>query len=88
MDKIYYGQSIPQLRHYNSLKNYIGENKTYPCGDILCVSTRNNDEYDLSLLADGINSFRELYAKEMVANGYRIVDVQEVEGGLKLKIEK
>ena len=83
-----YGETDIQRRHYDSLKNYIGWNKIYPCGDILCVSTKNNDVYDLCLLADGISDFRNLYAKMIVANGYQIVDVQEDEGELRIKIER
>ena len=88
MDSKFNGKTENQLRHYNSLRNYIGENKIYPCGDILCVSTRNNDVYDLCLLCDGISSFSQLYAKNIVANGYQIVDLHEEDGTLRIKIEK
>ncbi len=30
-----YGETDIQRRHYDSLKNYIGWNKIYPCGDIV-----------------------------------------------------
>ena len=86
--KYQYGETDLQRRHYNSLKNYIGQNATYPCGDILCVSTKNNDVYDLCLLADGVSDFKYLYAKMIVANGYQIVDVLEENGELRIKIEK
>ena len=38
----------------------------YNCVDILCISTKNNDDYDLFIRSDGISTARELldHAKE------------------------
>lgn len=49
------------VRIYQSLRYFVGENRIYPPGDILCVSTKNNDRYDLFLQADGKSDFRTLY---------------------------
>ena len=57
----YNGKRVRVWRRYDSLKNFIGENKVYQLGDILCVSTRNNDDYDLFLEADGKSRFIDLY---------------------------
>lgn len=75
-------------RHYNSLKNYVGENRVYKYGDVLFVSTKNNEHYDLFLTADGVSDFRTLVKKEAEKSGSRIV-VTEEDGGetLRIKIE-
>lgn len=85
---IYNGKSEPTLRRYNSLKNFVGENVTYKCGDVLYISTMNNDEYDLIITADGVSDFRTLVKKESEKSGSRIV-VTEEDGGetLRIKIE-
>lgn len=71
--KHYNGQKMPVTRHYNSVKNFVGENRTYPYGDILHVSTKNNEDYDLILMADGKSNFRELYQS---GSRYSIVNVE------------
>ena len=48
------------VRHFDSLKNYVGRDAVYPAGDILHVSTKNNDAYDLVLTADGVSTFTVL----------------------------
>jgi hypothetical protein len=53
----------PCVRIYNSLKYFVGENRIYPPGDILCVSTKNNDRYDLFIQADGKSNFNTLYSQ-------------------------
>ncbi len=58
---MYNDKKEPLLRIYNSLRNFIGENKVYKYGDVLCISTKNNDEYDKYITADGKSTFRELY---------------------------
>lgn len=84
----YDGKIEPTLRRYNSLKNYVGENTTYKCGDVLYISTKNNDKYDLIITADGVSDFRTLVKKESEKAGSRIV-VTEEDGGetLRIKIE-
>ena len=48
------------------MRNFIGSNMVYNCVDILCISTKNNDDYDLFIRSDGISTARELldHAKE------------------------
>ena len=57
----YNGQTQNVRRRYDSLQNFIGRNEVYNRGDILCVSTRNNETYDLMLDADGVSNFITLY---------------------------
>ena len=57
----YNGQTQNVRRRYDSLQNFVGKNEVYNRGDILCVSTRNNDVYDLLLDADGVSTFITLY---------------------------
>ena len=57
----YNGKVESVSRRYNSLKNFIGENATYKAGEILCVSTKDNGDYDVILEADGRLPFRDLY---------------------------
>lgn len=55
-------QRIEHLaRVYDGLRTFVGENVTFKYGDILYVSTRNNDEYDMIIHADGVHNFLELY---------------------------
>lgn len=61
MAKNYNGQIQSVRRRYDSLKNFVGRNEVYKAGDILCVSTKNNDVYDLFLDADGTKTFIQLY---------------------------
>lgn len=82
----YDGKSEPTLRRYNSLKFYIGENGTYKCGDVLYVSTKNNDRYDLILVADGVSDFRTLVKKESEKEGSKIIVTEEPNGVLRIKI--
>lgn len=84
--EIYNGKSEPTLRHYDSLKNYVGENKVYKYGDVLFVSTQNNEHYDLFLTADGVSDFRTLVKKASEQSGNRIVVTEEPEGVLRVKI--
>ena len=58
------GYHEPLLRIYDSYKNFVGENKVYRYGDVLYVSTHNNDEYDMFLTADGKHSFIELFTQK------------------------
>lgn len=57
----YDGKNESVKRRYNSLKNFIGMNKVYRMGDVLCVSSRNNGDYDVELIADGTSSFIALW---------------------------
>jgi hypothetical protein len=58
------------VRRYDSIKNYVGENKIYEAGDILYVSTKNNDMYDVILSADGRSKFTELLKEAMDESEY------------------
>jgi len=73
-------------RHYNSLKNYVGENRVYKYGDVLFVSTKDNEHYDLFLTADGVSDFRTLVKKVSEQSGNRIV-VTEEDGGKTLRLK-
>lgn len=57
----YDGRNETVKRRYNSLKNFIGFNKVYRRGDVLCVSSRNNGYYDVELTADGKSPFVDLW---------------------------
>ena len=57
----YNGKVESISRRYNSLKNFIGDNTIYKAGEILCVSTKDNGYYDVTLEADGELPFRALY---------------------------
>ena len=70
----------PSERIYDSLNNFIGENKIHKGGDVLYVSTRDNDIYDVILLADGVSTFRELYNGGSRFTGNRITVREEDEG--------
>lgn len=48
-------------RIYGTLRYFVGVNAVYEYGDVLMVSTKNNDAYDLILLADGKTRFIQLY---------------------------
>ena len=80
------GKSEPTLRHFNSLKFYVGENRTYKAGDVLYISTKNNDNYDLVITADGKLDFRALVKKASEQSGNRIIVTEEPEGTLRVKI--
>lgn len=64
MGKNYNGQIQSVRRRYDSLRNFVGKNEVYRAGDILCVSTKNDDVYDLFIDADGIHTFIELYKEQ------------------------
>lgn len=83
---IYNGKSEPTLRHYNSLKAYVGENKVYKAGDVLYISTKNNEAYDLILFADGKSNFRTLVKNESEKAGSRIIVTEEPNGVLRIKV--
>lgn len=61
--KNYNGQIQNVRRRYDSLRNFVGRNEVHKRGDILCVSTNNDDVYDLLIDADGISTFIQLYKK-------------------------
>ena len=63
MAEYYNGKVQNARRLYNSLRNFVGENKVHLPGDILCISLRNNDRYDLFLMADGVSTFIKLLKK-------------------------
>lgn len=57
----YNGKIQSVRRRYDSLRNFVGKNQVHLAGDVLCVSTKNNDVYDLFLYADGVSDFITLY---------------------------
>ena len=59
----YNGRTQGVRRVYDSLKNFVGMNRVHKPGDILCISLRNNDRYDLFLMADGASTFIQLLLK-------------------------
>ena len=69
MAKNYNGQVQSVRRRYDSLRSFIGKNEVYKAGDILCVSTHNDDEYDLFLDADGVSNFIQLYTAHKSGGG-------------------
>lgn len=77
-------------RIYNSLRYFVGENQIYPPGDILCVSTKNNDRYDLFLQADGKSNFRTLYNGNATfpqgGAGSSVITLQEEDDGQTLRM--
>ena len=58
----YNGKSQPLRRLYDTLKKFTIENEVHKAGDILCVASRNDDNYDVFLSADGKRTFKELWA--------------------------
>ena len=78
----------PSERIYDSLSNFIGENKVFNGGDVLYVTTKDNDVYDVILLADGVSTFRELYNGGSKFTGNRITLIEEDQGQtLRVKVE-
>lgn len=49
-------------RIFATLKHFVGENRVYKLGDMLFVSTRNNEDYDVVLYPDGKKTFLQLWA--------------------------
>lgn len=72
--KDYYGKKEKMVRHYNSVKNFVGENRVYKAGDVLYISTRNNDEFDLIVMADGKNNFINLVKKEANRQNIQVIE--------------
>lgn len=60
-ENIYSGKRERVSRFYNTLKAYVGDNRIFKGGDVLYVSTKNNDLFDVIIFADGIHNFCELY---------------------------
>lgn len=58
---IFNGKRDGVKRIYGTLRFFVGENAVYEYGDILMVSTKNNEDYDLILLPDGVTRFINLY---------------------------
>ena len=77
--KNYNGKIQSVRRRYDSLRNFIGKNEVHMAGDILCVSTKNNDTYDLYIDADGVHTFLQLY--KMKKNGEGSVPVDSNNDG-------
>lgn len=56
----YNGKIQNVRRRYDSVRNFVGKNEVHKAGDILCVSTKNDDDYNLFLRADGKSTFLQL----------------------------
>ena len=50
-------------RKYDSLKGWVGKNPVEKMGTVICVSTKNDEEYDVQFQADGKSTFLQLYEK-------------------------
>lgn len=59
--EIFNGKRDGVKRIYGTLRYFVGENAVYEYGDILMVSTKNNEDYDLILQPDGRTRFIQLY---------------------------
>ena len=55
------GQVQSVRRRYDTLRNFLGKNEVHKAGDVLCVSSKNNDKYDIFITADGKSDFAHLY---------------------------
>ena len=62
----YNGKIQNVRRRYDSIRAFIGKNEVHKAGDVLCVSTKNDDDYNLFLEADGKSTFVELLKKRLV----------------------
>ena len=62
----YNGKIQNVRRRYDSIRAFIGKNEVHKAGDVLCVSTKNDDDYNLFLEADGKSTFIELLKKRLV----------------------
>ena len=56
----YNGKIQNVRRRYDSIRNFVGKNEVHKAGDILCVSTKNDEDYNLFLRADGKSTFLQL----------------------------
>lgn len=87
--EIYNGKKENLQRWYNSLRNFVGENAVYKCGDVLYVSTRNNERYDLIIKADGKSRFIKLYKSATDGSGSEYPKVvEEADGTLRIIINE
>ena len=59
--EVFNGKRDGVKRIFGTLRYFVGENRVYPYGDILMVSTRNNENYDLIIVSDGKTPFIRLY---------------------------
>ena len=76
----------PSERIYDGLSNFIGENKVFKGGDVLYVTTKDNDVYDVILLADGVSTFRDLFYNGSRFTGNKIT-VTEEDGGQTVRVK-
>ena len=47
-------------RYYNSLRGWANDNQIVKRGNIICVSTKDDGEYDIVFMADGKHTFLQL----------------------------
>ncbi len=87
MENNYSGKKEPTLRIYGTLKEFIGENKVYKPGDVLCVSSKNNEDIDLILHADGKACFKELLARYAATEGKNLGILNIIDEGDTLRIK-
>lgn len=59
----------PVRRIYGTLKYFTGLDGVYKRGDLLFVSTQNNEDYDLIIESDGKTSFIPLYEEAIHGGG-------------------
>ena len=69
----FYGKRERMMRHYDSLKNFVGRNEVFLGGDVLYVSTNNNGAFDMIITADGIHGFIDLYNAKLEER-YTVID--------------
>lgn len=67
----------PVLRYYDTLRNYVGENRVFKAGDILYISTKGDGVYDTILTADGRSTFKQLMNISEEDDGYEYVKVKK-----------
>lgn len=76
--EIFNGKREQVSRIYGTLKYFVGENRTYKRGDLLCVSTRNDEDYDLVITADGERNFNALYQACLNGKGNKNIEDKSV----------
>lgn len=64
-------------RKYDSLTGWVGRNPVEKMGTVICVSTKNDEDYDVSFVADGVSTFLQLYNKATKGGGDTPVATKE-----------
>lgn len=63
MNNIKNGEVRSVRKKYDSLKNWLAYDPIEEGGTVIRVSTKNDEVYDVTIIADGKRSFRKLYEK-------------------------